>query len=101
MVIDVELLEVDRTRLKEYGLQIVSPGNRRGISGQVDINREGLTLRDLLNLTQSDVFLTNLPGLFYRLLKNDTATRVLANPQLRTSEGMPPRRASASACPSR
>ena len=89
VVIDVELLEVDRRRLKEYGLQIVSPGNPDGISGQVDINREGLTLRDLLNLTQSDVFLTNLPGLFYRLLKNDTATRVLANPQLRTSEGMP------------
>ena len=29
-----------------------------------------------------------MPGLFYRLLKNDTNTRVLANPQLRTSEGL-------------
>jgi general secretion pathway protein D len=35
------------------------------------------------------VFLTNLPGLYYRLLKTDGATRVLANPQLRTSEGIP------------
>jgi general secretion pathway protein D len=87
VIIDVELLEVDRTRLKEYGLQIASPG-QPGISGQVDINREGLTLRDLQNLTAADVFLTNLPGLYYRLLKNDSATRVLANPQLRTSEGI-------------
>ena len=89
VVIDVELLEVDRTRLKEYGLQIVSPSTPQiGISGQVDVNREDFTLRDLRNLTQSDVFLTNLPGLFYRLLKSDSGTRVLANPQLRTSEGI-------------
>ena len=88
VVIDVELLEVDRTRLREYGLQLASPGSP-GIDGQVDVNRDNLTLRDLRNLTQSDVFLTNLPGLFYRLLKQDNNTRTLANPQLRTSEGMP------------
>ncbi len=35
------------------------------------------------------MFLTNLPGLYYRLLKTDGSTRVLANPQLRTSEGIP------------
>jgi general secretion pathway protein D len=87
VVIDVELLEVDRTRLKEYGLQIASPGSP-GIDGQVDVNRTGMTLEALQNLTQSDVFLANLPGLYYRLLKTDTATRVLANPQLRTSEGI-------------
>ena len=52
------------------------------------MNREGLTLRDLDNLTTSDVFLTNLPGLFYRLLKTDNNTRTLANTQLRTSEGI-------------
>jgi general secretion pathway protein D len=89
VVIDVELLEVDRTRLKEYGLQIASPAaNATGVNGQADVNRDGFTLRDLRNLTQSDVFLTNLPTLYYRLLKTDSATRVLANPQLRTSEGV-------------
>jgi general secretion pathway protein D len=89
VVIDVELLEVDRTRLREYGLQLVSPGSTAGIAGQADVNRDDLTLRDLRNLTQADVFLTNLPGLFYRLLKTDNNTRTLANPQLRTSEGVP------------
>ena len=34
------------------------------------------------------MLLTSLPSLYYRLLKNDTATRILANPQLRTSEGI-------------
>jgi general secretion pathway protein D len=90
VVIDVELLEVDRTRLREFGIQIASPGTPpTGIDGQVSINREGLTLRDLRNMTQADVFLTNLPGLFYKLLKTDENTRTLANPQLRTSEGIP------------
>ncbi len=88
VIIDVELLEVDRTRLREYGLQIASPESP-GINGQADVNRDGFTLRDLRSLTQSDIFLTNLPGLYYRLLKTDSNTRTLANPQLRTSEGVP------------
>ena len=46
-------------------------------------------MRTIRNLTQSDVLLANLPSLYYRLLKTDTNTRTLANPQLRTSEGMP------------
>ena len=87
VIINVELLEVDRTRLREYGLQIASPG-ADGISGSADANRDDLTLRSLRNLTQSDVFVSGIPGLYYRLLKNDEATRTLANPQLRTSEGI-------------
>jgi general secretion pathway protein D len=87
VVIDVELLEVDRTRLREWGLQIASPGSD-GISGAADVNREGLTLQDLSNLTRADVFMTGVPGIYYRLLKNDGNTRILANPQLRTSEGL-------------
>ena len=87
VVIDVELLEVDRTRMREFGLQVASPGSD-GINGSIDANREGLTLQDLSNLTRSDVFVTGVPGIYYRLLKNDSNTRVLANPQLRTSEGI-------------
>jgi general secretion pathway protein D len=87
VVIDVELLEFDRTRLREYGLKIASPGSP-GIDGGADINRENLTLGDLRSLSTSDVFLTSVPGLFYRLLKTDSNTRTLANTQLRTSEGL-------------
>jgi general secretion pathway protein D len=88
VIIDVELLEVDRTKMKEYGLQIASPGSP-GISGSIDINRENMTLAHLQNLTAADVFLSGIPGIYYRLLKNDTSTRTLANPQLRTAEGLP------------
>ena len=90
VVIDVELLEVDRTRFKQYGLQILSPGNETGIAGQVDVNQDGgLSLQQLSKLGQGDIFFTNLPGLYYRLLKQDANTRTLANPQLRTSDGLP------------
>lgn len=87
VVIEVELLEVDRTRLREWGLQVASPDSP-GISGVVDVNRPGLTLQDLRNLTQADVFTAGIPGVYYRLLKNDVNTRTLANPQLRTSDGL-------------
>jgi len=90
VVIDVELLEIDRTRFKQYGLQILSPGNETGLAGQVDVNQSGgLTLAQLTNLGRGDIFFTNLPGLYYRLLKQDADTRTLANPQLRTSDGLP------------
>ncbi len=45
VVVNVEVLEVDRTKMKEHGLQIASPGST-GIDGAVDINGEGeLTLQ--------------------------------------------------------
>jgi general secretion pathway protein D len=87
LVIDVELLEVDRNRIREYGLQFATPGSD-GIAGSLDANRDGLTMRDLRNLTQAQVLVTGLPALYYRLLKNDSSTRTLANPQLRASEGV-------------
>jgi general secretion pathway protein D len=90
VVIEVELLEVDRTRLQEYGLQIASPSSP-GINGSASIATDAssnVTLRTLRNLTQSDILAGNLPSLYYRLLKTDTNTRTLANPQLRTSEGL-------------
>ena len=54
----------------------------------VDANRADLSLEGLRNLTAADVFITGVPAIYYRLLKNDANTRTLANPQLRTSEGI-------------
>jgi general secretion pathway protein D len=88
VVIDVELLEVDRRKLREFGLQVASPGSP-GINGAADVNQDGFTLDSLRRLTSADVFLTGVPALYYRLLKSDTNTRALASPQLRTAEGIP------------
>ena len=88
VIIDVELIEVDRTKLQEYGLQIASPASP-GINGTASISASssGISLSALRNLSQSDLLLANLPSLYYRLLKSDTNTRTLANPQLRTTDG--------------
>jgi general secretion pathway protein D len=87
VVVDVEVIEVDRTRLREFGLQLASPGSP-GIDGSASVYRENFTLYDLRTLTSADVFLSNFPALFYRLLKSDSASRTLANPQLRSQDGV-------------
>src|SRR5262245_11355831 len=89
VIIDVELLEVDRRKLLEYGLQIASPAvpEPTGINGSVSVATDAngaVSLRTLRNLSQSDVVFMGLPTLYYRLLKTDAHTRMLANPQLRT-----------------
>lgn len=87
IVVNVEVLEVDRNRLQDYGLQLASAGST-GIDGVADVNRQGMTLQDLRNLAPADVLLTNIPALYYRLLKTDSRTRTLANPHIRMSDGM-------------
>jgi general secretion pathway protein D len=87
VVIDVELLEVDRSKLAEYGMQFASAGSS-GINGAVSVNPTNLTLETLTNLTQSDILLAGFPSLYYRLVKTDTSTRILANPHVRTSDGL-------------
>jgi tetratricopeptide (TPR) repeat protein len=86
VVVDVEVIEVDRAKLREYSLQIASPGSA-GVDGQMDLNREGLTLRDLRSLGTADILTTNIPALYYRLIKTDTRTRTLANPHISMVDG--------------
>jgi general secretion pathway protein D len=88
VVVEVELLEVNRGRLKDYGIQITSgvPGYE-GIQGGVfpDPSKK-LTLDDN-PYSRDNLVVTSLPGVIYRLLQSDNSTRILANPQLRSSEG--------------
>jgi len=91
VIIDVELLEVDRNRLTEYGLQLASAGSA-GLNGSIGIDQGTtgtLTLDKLKKLSSADVLFASLPTLYYRLLKTDAHTRTLANPQLRTMDGSP------------
>jgi general secretion pathway protein D len=82
IVVNVEILEIDRTRLQEYGLQLASPGST-GIEGAIGVDPDGLTLQRLRSLSAADVLTSNIPVLYYRLLKTDTRTRTLANPHIR------------------
>jgi general secretion pathway protein D len=104
VMVEVEILEVNRTRLKEYGIEITS-GTVPGIAGAIfpsTIVNE-VTARDAQGnptliqprpitlgdnpYKKSNLLITSLPGVIYRLLRSDISTRLLANPQLRTAEG--------------
>jgi general secretion pathway protein D len=86
VVVDVEVLEVDRSKLQEYGAQFASPGSP-GIDGSADANSSTLTLKSLRSLGQANVMIANIPALYYRLLKDDANTRTLANPHIRITDG--------------
>ena len=88
VVVEVELLEVNRGRLKDYGIQITSgvPGYD-GVAGAIFPDpSKNFTLGDN-PYSKDNLVVTSLPGVIYRLLQSDSSTRILANPQLRTTEG--------------
>ena len=89
VVIEVQLLEVDRQALREYGLPF-GDASGAGIDSTVTVGESegGLTLNDVARLAVPDLLVANLPSLNLRLLESHTSTRVLANPRLRTSGGV-------------
>ena len=88
VMVEVEMLEVNRSLLQEYGIEITSPpvdGVFRGIQGGAFPQQP--TTADSNPYDSSNIVITSLPGVVYRLLRSDSSTRILANPQLRTSAG--------------
>ena len=92
VVIEVQLLEVDRQTLREYGLRFASTGGNSDISGGEaavgDRDGLGLSVDDVGRLSGSSLFLANPTSLLVRLLETNSSTRILANPRLRTSDGI-------------
>jgi general secretion pathway protein D len=90
VVIDVEILEVNRTRAKQYGLElseyaigaIYSPDQEPGLPPQPPVNLQ--TIRD--GVSASDFYLA-VPSAVVRALATDSRTKLLAKPQLRGAEG--------------
>ncbi|MFQ5789767.1 MAG: secretin N-terminal domain-containing protein [Acidobacteriota bacterium] len=83
VVVEVELLEVNRSRLTEYGIQFRSAGSE-GIRAAV---APGDVTLDDSPYPRANLFATGLPGALLTLLRTDSETRVLANPQLRAVAG--------------
>jgi type II secretory pathway component GspD/PulD (secretin) len=106
VIVDVELLEVNRQRAKEFGLNlaqyqigaIFSPEGPPGGTGTTDPgtgnggNAAGIggSTFNLNTISQgistADFYLT-VPQAVVKFLASDTRTRVLAKPQLRGAEG--------------
>lgn len=86
VVVDVEILEVNRTRAQQYGLQIHSPGSA-GIETSVITKPEELALDPGPIVSRSNFFVTNFPQATFRLLRQSSDTKLLASLPLRTVVG--------------
>ena len=84
VVIDVELLEINTTKLQDLGLSLT--GDNLGIS--LDIGGEDVPLRmsDVQSLNQNNWVLT-VPGFLFDFVKRSTDAQTLAKPQVRITEG--------------
>ena len=88
VVVEVQILEVSRNKLKEYGIYLTSGLDAQGIEGIASGIFPDPTIRnpDQGPYDRANLVVTSLPGAVVRLLETDTSTRLLANPQLRVSE---------------
>ncbi|MBK5256075.1 MAG: hypothetical protein JJE39_08575 [Vicinamibacteria bacterium] len=95
VMIEVEILEVNRQKLLDYGIEINSV-NGNALSAQIDPGLLGgafpdvskvITLEGSQPYKKSNIIVSGLPGVIYRLLRTDGSSRLLANPQLRVTEG--------------
>jgi general secretion pathway protein D len=89
VVVEVSILEVDRNRLKEYGIYLTSGLDAQGIEGIASGIFPDPSIKNPSGgaYDSSNLVVTSLPGAVLRLLETDSSTRLLANPQLRISDG--------------
>lgn len=83
VIIDVELLEINRETIENIGLDLTSK-----IIGVVWGGEEAIPLSNLNLLRQQSAWLVGpIPGIMIDFMKSDTDTKIISKPQLRVSEG--------------
>jgi general secretion pathway protein D len=89
LLIDVEILEVNRTRMREYGIELSNYYVTQYLApGSSSLNTSSSLVRGHMfySINSSD-FLFSLPSVSYRLLETDAKSKVVAKPQLRVVDG--------------
>ena len=94
VIVEVEILEVNRQKLLDYGIEINSV-NGAGLLTKIDPGLLGGAFPDVSKpvtlasdpYKKSNIIVSGLPGVIYRLLRTDGSSRFLAQPQLRVTEG--------------
>jgi len=84
LVIDVELLQINRTTLQRLGVDLSQKSigvNFNGPEGGVPLNN-----LNLIN-NQGSWSVSPIPGFIINFLKSDSDSKVIAKPQLRVTEG--------------
>lgn len=90
VILDIEILEVNRNKLVEFGLRLseYELGTTYQPAGStVDAGRTTVRLNRLAAGDTSDFFFTLPSSALYRLFKSTAEVEVLASPKLRAAEG--------------
>ncbi|HSL24537.1 MAG TPA: secretin and TonB N-terminal domain-containing protein [Vicinamibacterales bacterium] len=100
IVIDVEILEVNRNRVKQYGINLSDyslnmlfspegpPGTGTGTgTGATTTGPRPFNLNTISGGVSTTDFYMTVPSAVVRFLESDSHSRVLAKPQLRGAEG--------------
>jgi general secretion pathway protein D len=103
VIVDVQILEVNRGRAKKYGIDlgnyainaVFSPErDPRGTSSAADgggatLNAQPFNANTITRGVSANDFYLAVPSAVIRFLEQDTETKVIAKPQLRGAEGVP------------
>lgn len=87
ILLEVEILEVSREVVDNYGLALEPYGGSVSVAQDVaeDGTNLGLPWSEIGDLTSADVFVT-IPSLFYQFLRTTNDFRLVAQPKLRAKE---------------
>ncbi|MEE9291796.1 MAG: secretin N-terminal domain-containing protein, partial [Acidobacteriota bacterium] len=89
LIIDIELLEINRNLLQNLGIDLFGPGGGSGKSLNLSYaGGDSVPLNNLDILRQSGSWLVGpVPGIIVNFLKTDADAQLIARPQVRVSAG--------------
>jgi general secretion pathway protein D len=92
ILVEVEILEINRTRAKEYGLQLSNYQasvelQPTGVAGEVSSGLTNLRAHLLSSLNASDWIVQIPTALFSKFLHDESIVKILSSPKVRAFEG--------------
>jgi len=88
VLLDIEILEVSKRLLREYGISLTDYGVTQSLrqGSGAEGGQSGISVNRLRFLTAADWFVT-IPSIRYKLFKESGDFKLVADPQLRLTEG--------------
>jgi general secretion pathway protein D len=84
VLIKIDIMEVNKDRLKEYGIELSQYQFGQSVNSGTDTS--SISGNRLSYLDSSDLSYT-IPTILYKMLENDTNSKVIARPQVRGEDG--------------
>jgi general secretion pathway protein D len=83
LFVDIEIIEVNRARIKEYGIELSQYQINETYAPEGSLESASTIKANLIGHTDASDYLLSLPTIHYKMLKTDRHSRIKARPQLR------------------